>query len=95
MHLIKDRGFMPRRGETITPERVYAQRRALLMQTAALAAAWGARPALAQSAGPGKLPPLPGGKSAVSGALTMEKPTLNYTTAPSGSSVPSPRGTGQ
>ena len=75
MHLIKDRGFMPRRGETITPERVYAQRRALLMQTAALAAAWGARPALAQSAGPGKLPPLPGGKSAVSGALTMEKPT--------------------
>jgi len=38
-----------------------------------LLASWAAREAIAQTAGPGKLRPLPAGKSAVSGALTMEK----------------------
>ena len=38
-------------------------------------AAWAARDAMAQTAAPGKLRPLPGAKSAVVGAMTMEKPT--------------------
>ena len=76
MQLIKDRGFAPRRGDTVTPRAVYA-RRQFLMQAAAGAAAatLGAGHALGQTAGPGKLPALPGTKSAVSGALTMEKLT--------------------
>jgi sulfoxide reductase catalytic subunit YedY len=37
--------------------------------------AWAARDALAQAARPGKLAPLPGARSAVVGALTMEKST--------------------
>jgi methionine sulfoxide reductase catalytic subunit len=73
MQLIKDRGFAPRRGETVTPKSVYA-RRQFLMQ-AALAVGFGSGPALAQTTGPGKLRPLPGAKSAIGGALTMEKPT--------------------
>jgi sulfoxide reductase catalytic subunit YedY len=76
MQFIKDRGFAPRRGEMVTPRSVYA-RRQFLMQAAAgaLATPFASRQAFAQTAGPGKLRPLPGGKSAVSGALTMEKPT--------------------
>ena len=75
MHFIKDRGFAPRRGDSVTSESVYRQRRQFLMQAAAgtVAATWASRQAFAQS--PGKLQPLPGAKSAVSGALTMEKPT--------------------
>ena len=78
MHLIKNRGFVPARGEPVTPRRIYAQRRDFLTQAAvvaALGAPWMATSALASSAGPGRLQPLPGGKSEVSGALTMEKPT--------------------
>ena len=78
MHLIKNRGFVPARGEPVTPRRVYAQRRDFLTQAAALTALgtpWMALSARASSAGPGLLQPLPGAKSGVSGALTMEKPT--------------------
>jgi len=78
MHLIKDRGFAPRRDDSVTPESVYAQRRRFLMQAAVgtVVASWASRQAFAQTAnGPGRLRPLPGAKSAVSGALTMEKPT--------------------
>jgi len=77
MHLIQDRGFAARRGETVTPRHVYAQRRQFLIQAAAgaLGTALASGPALAESAAPGKLRPLPGAKSSVSGALTMEKPT--------------------
>ncbi len=75
MHLLKDRGFAPRRGDSVTPAAVYTQRRQFLMQAAAgtLVASLSSRQALAQ--GTGKPQPLPGAKSAVSGALTMEKPT--------------------
>ena len=78
MHLIKNRGFVPARGEPVTPRRVYAQRRDFLTQAAALTALgtpWMALSARASRAGPGLLQPLPGAKSGVSGALTMEKPT--------------------
>jgi len=78
MHLLKDRGFAPRRGDSVTPEAVYTQRRHFLMQAAAgtVTASLALRQAFAQTSnGPGKLRPLPGSKSAVSGALTMEKPT--------------------
>ena len=77
MHIIKDRGYTPGRGDIVTPKAVYA-RREFLMQAAAggaMAAGFSAGPALAQTAAPGKLKPLSGAKSAVSGAVTMEKPT--------------------
>ncbi len=64
----------------ITPRAVYEGRRALLRQMAAGAAGmalagWAARDALAQAPRPGKLAALTGARSAVAGALTMEKPT--------------------
>ena len=77
MHIIKDRGFTPGRGDIVTPKAVYA-RRDFLMQAAAggaMAAGFAAGPALAQPTAPGKLKALSGAKSAVSGAVTMEKPT--------------------
>ena len=80
MHFIKDRGFGPLRGEGVTPQALYGRRREFLARLSAGAAGatlavWAARSAHAQTAGPGKLRPLPAGKSAVSGALTMEKLT--------------------
>ena len=78
MHFIKDRGFAAKRGEAVMPPQLYAQRRHFLMQAAAGAVAatgMGATSASAQNATPGKLRPLPGTKSSVSGALTMEKLT--------------------
>ena len=65
----------------ITPQGIYRSRRDLikLMATGAAGAglvSWAGRQALAQSVqSPGKLAALAGGKSAVSGALTMEKVT--------------------
>jgi len=64
----------------ITPDVVYQQRRAMLRHLAtgaagAALASWSARQALAQTARPGKLAALPGGRSAVAGAATMEKLT--------------------
>jgi sulfoxide reductase catalytic subunit YedY len=80
MHFIKDRGFGPRRGEAVTPLAVYTRRREFLSRLGAGAAgtalaAWVAREALAQTVAAGRLRPLPAGKSAVSGALTMERLT--------------------
>ena len=49
MHIIKDRGFTPGRGDIVTPKAVYA-RREFLMQAAAggaMAAGFSAGPALA------------------------------------------------
>ncbi|WP_371434863.1 protein-methionine-sulfoxide reductase catalytic subunit MsrP [Polaromonas sp.] len=65
----------------ITPQAAYQGRRDMirLMATGAAGAAlagWAGREALAQTVQkPGKLASLPGGKSAVSGAVTMEKVT--------------------
>jgi sulfoxide reductase catalytic subunit YedY len=64
----------------VTPASVYRQRRQLLAAVAAgtagaALAAWAGRDARAMTPGPGKLAALPGARSAVSGAATMEKPT--------------------
>jgi len=65
----------------ITPKGIYQSRRELikLMATGATGAAlagWAGREAWAQAVPkPGKLAPLPGGKSAVAGALVMDKVT--------------------
>ena len=64
----------------ITARRVYDGRRDMmkLLATGAAGAAmagWAARDAFSQVAKPGKLAALPGGKSAVAGANTMEKVT--------------------
>ena len=79
--LIKsDNGFIHPTSSEITPAAVYHGRRDLLKVLAAGAAgpvlaAWASREALAQVARPGKLAPLPAVKSAVPGAVTMEKVT--------------------
>ena len=80
MHVIRNRAWEPYATAGITPRQVYAGRREFLGRLAAgvagvSLAAWAARDAAAQTAGAGKLPPLPGAKSPVSGALTMEKLT--------------------
>ncbi len=64
----------------ITPQRIYQSRRDLIKQIAGGAAgvamaSWASRHALAQTARPGKLAALPGAKSGVAGAMTMEKVT--------------------
>ena len=80
-------GFVHPVSSEITPQAVYLQRRDWLKQMAAGAAgvsmaAWASREALAQTARPGKLVPLVGAVSRVSGASTMEKLT-SYTDASS------------
>ncbi|HMM84780.1 MAG: protein-methionine-sulfoxide reductase catalytic subunit MsrP [Gammaproteobacteria bacterium] len=80
MKLLKDRGFVHPRGSEITPRRVFEQRRALLQAIAAggggALALWAARDArAAMGAAPGRLAALPGARSAVDGATTMEKVT--------------------
>ncbi len=78
----RDDGFKhPVPGE-ITPRRIYEGRRDLIKlmaagATGAALAAWGARDAHAQAAmqRPGKLAALPGMKSTVAGAVTMDKLT--------------------
>jgi sulfoxide reductase catalytic subunit YedY len=80
MHLLKDRGYCLPASE-ITPRGVYDHRRRLLALIASGAAgaslaAWATRQAHAQTAKPGKLPALPASRSAVPGAITMEKPTV-------------------
>ena len=81
MHFLKDRGFALPSSE-VTPREVYEGRRNILKALAGGAAgvalsAWAARDAMAQAAGgrPNKLAALPGGRTAVSGAMTMEKLT--------------------
>ena len=73
-------GFDHPRASEITPRPVYEERRALLRLLAAGAggaalAAWAGREALAQQGRPGRLAALPGARSAVAGAVTMEKLT--------------------
>jgi methionine sulfoxide reductase catalytic subunit len=73
-------GFIHPLPSEITPASVYHGRRDLLKLLAAgvagpTLAGWAARDALAQVQRPGKLAPLPGGRSSVSGATTMEKIT--------------------
>lgn len=82
MQYLKDRGFVHPHASDITPRDVYEGRRALLHRMAAGAAGavlagWAGRDALAQVQRPGKLAPLPGARSAVPGALTMEKLTAH------------------
>ena len=73
-------GFIHPHGSEITPPEVYAQRRQLMRLMAggvagAALASWAGRQALAQTARPGKLAPLAAAKSAVAGAVTMDKVT--------------------
>ncbi len=74
MHVLKDRGLAHPVPSEITPQHVYLRRRRLMQALAAGAAALGL-PALAQPVRPGKLAALPGARSPVAGALTMDKPT--------------------
>jgi len=74
MHYLENRGFIHPVASEITPRRVYEARRTLLKGLAA-GAAFSALPALAQAPRPGKLAALPGAKSDVAGALTMDKLT--------------------
>ena len=80
MHFLKDRRFGPSRADSITPPEVVQQRRAWLKAAAVgsaggVLALWASREATAQTAAPGKLRALLGGKSAVPAAVTMEKLT--------------------
>ncbi|MFM7533371.1 MAG: protein-methionine-sulfoxide reductase catalytic subunit MsrP, partial [Rubrivivax sp.] len=80
MHLHRDRGFTHPLSSEVTPPDAYAQRRQWLKLLAAGAAGsalatWAARDARASTAAPGKLAPLPGERSTVPGAVTMERPT--------------------
>ncbi|MDA8445546.1 protein-methionine-sulfoxide reductase catalytic subunit MsrP [Paracidovorax valerianellae] len=75
-----DDGFVHGTGSEITPRAIYEGRRDLIKLMAggaagAALATWAARDAGAQAARPGKLAALPGGKSPVAGANTMEKVT--------------------
>ncbi|MBL8307175.1 MAG: protein-methionine-sulfoxide reductase catalytic subunit MsrP [Rubrivivax sp.] len=76
MHLLKDRGFVHPVASEITPKAVYLSRRRV-WQGLAAGGAWAGLPALggAQTARPGKLPPLPGARSSAAGATVMDKPT--------------------
>ena len=75
-----DHGFTHTVGSEITPQRLYESRRDVMKLLAtgvagAAMASWAARDAQAQMARPNKLAALAGGKSAVAGAMTMEKVT--------------------
>jgi sulfoxide reductase catalytic subunit YedY len=76
MHLQPTRSLAPPASE-ITPPQVYAQRRRFLSQAAAGAVAWSGLAGVgrAQTQAPGRLAPLPGSRSAVPAAMTMERPT--------------------
>ena len=78
MHVLKDRGFIHPAASEITPRAAYETRRHWLRQVALSTAgstlgAFAARDALAQAAPAAT--PLPGARSTVSGAVTMEKAT--------------------
>ena len=80
MHFLKDRGFVHAHASDITPQPVYESRRDLLKLLAtgaagATLAAWAGRDALAQTVRPNKLAALTGARSALPGAITMEKLT--------------------
>jgi methionine sulfoxide reductase catalytic subunit len=74
MHLLKDRGFTHPVPSEITPRGVYLDRRRWIAGVAAAAAL----PSIAQTTStprPNKLAPLPGAKSALPGAVVMDKLT--------------------
>ncbi len=80
MHFLKDRGYVHLAGSEITPRRLYEGRREMLRSLAAGAggialATWASRDALAEVSRPGKLTALPGARSSVAGAMTLEKLT--------------------
>ena len=79
MHLLKYHRQGLRADEPVTPRAVFDARRQFLARLAggggAAVAAWAARDAKAQTAAPGKLKALPGARSAVGGAVSMEKLT--------------------
>jgi methionine sulfoxide reductase catalytic subunit len=80
MHLLKDRGYTHRATSDITPKAAYLNRRQWLAAAGAGTAAGSGlllapNPARAQVARPGKLAALPGAKSAVPGAVVMDKLT--------------------
>ena len=73
-------GFNHAPASAITPLQTYLQRRDMLRHLAsgvagAALATWAGRQAMAQTARPGKLVALPGARSVVAGAATMEKLT--------------------
>jgi methionine sulfoxide reductase catalytic subunit len=73
-------GFTHPVSSEITPARVYEGRRDIIKLMAggvagAALASWAARDARAQTARPGKLAALPGARSVLAGAVTMEKIT--------------------
>lgn len=74
MHYLKDRGFT-RPASEVTPRAVYRRRRELLALAAGAPLAWAGLGASAQTPRPNKLAALPGARSAVPGAMTMEKLT--------------------
>ena len=74
MHFLKDRGFEHAVASEITPQQVYQTRRLWMQGLAAGAAGFGL-PATAQTARPGKRAALAGARSAVAGAVTMDKAT--------------------
>jgi len=80
MHLLENRGFLHPRASEITPRNAYLRRRELLARFATGAAGvalagWAGRDAWAQTARANKLAALPGARSPIPGAVTMEKPT--------------------
>ncbi len=80
MHFHPDRGHRHPQSSDITPQHLYLSRRQWMQAlgtSAAVAAgaAWPVAPAFAQAGRPGKLAALPGAKSAVAGAVTVEKAT--------------------
>ena len=80
MHHLRDRGHSHSVPSEITSRAAYEGRRDWLKLLAGGAAgtalaSWASRDALAQTARPGKLAPLPGARSPVSGAATMERLT--------------------
>jgi sulfoxide reductase catalytic subunit YedY len=80
MQFLRDRGYAHKNGSEITPRDVYRSRRECLRRIATATAgtavaAWTTRDALGQVARPGKLAALAAARSAVPGALTMERAT--------------------
>ena len=76
----RDSGFIHPHSSEITPRSVYEDRRQMLKLMAggaagAALASWAGREAMAQVARPGKLAALAGARSAVAGAVSMEKLT--------------------
>ncbi|HRD95108.1 MAG TPA: protein-methionine-sulfoxide reductase catalytic subunit MsrP [Rubrivivax sp.] len=74
MHHRTDRGIVCPPSSEITPQAVYAARRQIIHGLVASAAGL-ALPAWAQNTRPGKLAALPAARSAVTGGVTMDKPT--------------------